>query len=184
MQNSIKVLAAALALGVSGGVFAAPSTTGELSDSLSGDSVQVTVEVDEAVKLTLDSTADLDFGTYNTAGDDVATPNPTVGICIYHRGVVTAGLLFESSNANGGGEFNMIGDGVGTPLLEYSVATASLGDVTEGDKEENVVADSAASDCGSVGAKNDTVTVTITGDLDAVSTGTYTDTLTMTVSPT
>jgi len=177
MQNSIKVLAAALALGVSGGAFAV-STDGSLDATSSSDDVTVTVEVEEAVKITLGAGADavIDFGTHATDGSGTATDSASM--CVYHRGVSTVGVLLTSTKSETANVFEMEHGTETDEQLTYAITGW-----TEGTKEENITADPADSTCGS--ANNLTLNGTIsTTDLDAAKAGTYTDTLTITVTPT
>lgn len=152
------------------------------------DSITMTFNVDvpEAVRLVLAATT-LDFGTYTSAGTG-AGGSPSVNFCTYHRGVTTVGMQLDSNNPTNAigttDTFNMLGDGSQGDTLEYSVNLAFYGAVAKSGlagRLTGIVADSASPTCSA--GTNNTVSVTLLGNLDAVQAGAYQDTLTITVSP-
>jgi len=187
MQNSIKVLVAALALGVSGGVFSAVVDGGLSTTESSGD-VTVTASVTEAVRLTvLENT--VHFGDVALDGTvSGADADFNVGICVYHRGVTTAGLTLSSSNTTNKNadpdRFNMghttpSGDANAVEVIEYSVTIG--GDAFVTGVEQEVAANATASQCS--GGSNHTVSLALVDNLDEASAGSYSDTLTIVVQP-
>jgi len=189
MKNSIKVLAAALALGVSGGAFSAVVDGGLSTTESSGD-VTVTASVTEAVRLTVLEDA-VHFGDVALDGTvSNADADFNIGICVYHRGVTTAGLTLSSSNTtNKDGASNKFNMGHTTPtgnpnaveVIEYSVTIG--GDVFVTGIEQLVTANATASQCGGAGATNHTVSLALVDSLDEASAGSYSDTLTIVVQP-
>lgn len=176
MKNSVKVLAAALALGVSGGAFAAATSDGSISDTSSSDSATVTVQVEDAVKLTMAST-DFDFGTYS----DGDLTDQTRDYCVYRRGNDATTVTFKSANASG--SFAMLGGGTNNHLLKYSVVTTTFSALVE-EADNDFTADTEERTCATGAEGKDTMTVSIdSDDLDKVEAATYTDTLTVTVAP-
>jgi len=190
MQNSIKVLVAALALGVSGGVFAAAlptaGTGGALGTESSENDISVEVTVNEAVKVGLEKTS-VDFGTYDNPADGLVALTDTVGACVYHRGVATAGLSLLSDNSTGT-DFRMKGDQTVAKYMTYVAkvknSSGTAVSVSSGlTSITTVTADSADSTCGG-NTDSSVITFDLTSvDFDATEAGDYTDTVTVTVTP-
>jgi len=158
------------------------------ADNSATQSVSFTIAVPEAVKLTLDSSDDLHFGTLATAGTGAAN-TPSVGVCVYHRGDSQAQLMLNSANTTSASgtanTFNVARVGgasspSATALVEYTVKVDAVPFIT--DQKQGVTADAGSPSCS--GGSNHTVNVELVpGAVDAVEEGTYQDTLTFTVTP-
>lgn len=174
----VKHLILPLAFACTSGAMAA--SDGTLDPVESTGSTDITISVPEAVQVSVQGDITLALNAGNYTGN--------TGICIYHRGVSTAGLTLVSSNEDdqGGSHaplFNLVSTG---NLLPYSTAISGVDTITSlvsSTKETVSNATTDSTNCG--GGFPHQLDITVQGsDFDAVPAGTYTDTLSILVSPT
>lgn len=185
MRNKILAVAmAAAGLAVSGVSMAVAVNPAAVSVGAPGvtsvGSVDVTVQVQDMIRISGLDDAALQFGAYSGDGVDLTGTSPA---CVYRNGAATTYSIVASSGNGAAGVFNMLRT-AGTELIPYVVTWAGAGALSsDAAPVGSLTPDSRTSTtCGGAPVAGKLQVDILASELDQAEPGSYVDTLTLTVA--
>lgn len=184
MRNKILAVAmAAAGLAVSGVSMAVAVNPAAVSVGAPGvtstGSVDVTVQVQDMIRISGLDDAALQFGAYSGDGVDLTGTSPA---CVYRNGAATTYSIVASSGNGVAGVFNML-RATGTELIPYVVTWGGTALSSAAAPVGGLAPDSRTSTtCGGAPVAGKVQVDILASELDQAEPGSYADTLTLTVA--